>query len=295
MRVAEALEAYSEVHQDRVRHELERGFFERLVPRLLRASGGGGLLDLGCGDGLAARLAGDRLERYVGVDQRPVSVPGEGVAYDLRHGLGPVGRRPFDVYLGAFGIASHLAPAELRRLLGDVARHARPGSIVALEALGLRSLEWPRLWSTSPGAERNIPYRLGDRDVRVRPCALEEPAALYEEAGLRPLRAIDRSVQAGPKVGEGRYWPGLPAVRHALDALLGGSRDEADRALLRAALPPLPAGPQAQRHNALAERRRRLVGWAPASPAALARRIWALEPRSGGGYGHGLMMVGRAC
>ena len=288
----ELLQAPGPTGRDRVRDVLEGEFFARLVPRLLEASGGGAVLDLGCGDGLAASFAGEALERYVGVDVRPAPISGELVLHDLRAGLGPVGRKSFDLYLGTFGVASHLAPAELRRLVIDVARHAAPGSIVALEALGLCSLEWPRLWTTATGATRTVPYRLDGREVRVHPWAPSELATIYEEAGIAPMYALDRTVQFGPKVGDDRYWPGLPRTRRALQELLTGSASEAAREELGAPLGPLPASAASRVHHTLARRRRALTR-SVRSPAALARALWALEPSSGGGYGHGLMLVGR--
>jgi SAM-dependent methyltransferase len=289
MRLGEtAARPYAWQGHDPVRRRFEERDLARLVPRLLRAAGGA-LLDLGCGDGLAARLAGDRLSRYAGVDLQPEVGGLPSVAHDLRDGLGPVGSRPFDVYLGTFGIASHLGPGELQRLLEQIARHAHRGSLVALEALGLYSLEWPRLWGTRPGPGRTIPYRLGV-DVLVHPWA---PAELFERflgAGIEPLGARDRTLQAGPKLAESRYWPGLPPVRGALAALLaGGPAGEG----LTDSLPPLPAGFPARLHHALAERRRRAVAAAAETGSALAETIWALEPPTGGGYGHGLLIVGR--
>jgi SAM-dependent methyltransferase len=289
MRLGEtAARPYAWQGHDLVRRRFEERDLARLVPRLLRAAGGA-LLDLGCGDGLAGRLAGDRLTRYLGVDLRP-EVPGlPSIAHDLRDGLGPVGRRPFDVYLGSFGIASHLSPDELQRLLGQIAGHARPGSLVALEALGLYSLEWPRLWGTPAGAGRTIPYRLG-ADVPVHPWAPGELFERFRAAGIEPLGASDRTLQAGPKLAESRYWPGLPPVRGALAALLaGGASGEG----LTSPLPPLPAGFPARLHHALAERRREALAPATETGPALAEAIWALEPPTAGGYGHGLMIVGR--
>jgi SAM-dependent methyltransferase len=298
MRLGEtAAHPYAWQGHDVVRRRFEEGALARLVRGLVRATGGA-LLDLGCGDGLAARLAGTRLTRYLGIDLRPVATELPSVAHDLRDGLGPVGRRPFDVYLGSFGIASHLSPDELQRLLIQIARHGRRGSLVALEALGLYSLEWPRLWGTPAGAERTIAYRLG-ADVPVHPWAPGELFERFQAAGIEPLGARDRTLQAGPKLAESRYWPGLPSVRTALAALLaGGARCEA----LASPLPPLPAGIPARLHHALAARRREVVlasGEGGPGPAvahagpALAEAIWALEPRTAGGYGHGLLILGR--
>jgi len=276
-----------------VRETFEAAHLETLLDALLDVASGGALLDLGCADGLAARLAGPALERYVGVDLR-ASTPH--LRHDLRDGLGPVGRRPFDLYLGSFGLASHLTPDQLGRLVADIARHAHPGALVALEALGLYSLEWPRLWDTPLGGARTIPYSLG-ADVPVHPWHPSELAALLEAHGVRPLHAIDRSVQAGPKVDGCRYWPGLPPLRGALNSLLDPHSQPAavaaaENALARP-LPPLPAGPAAAVHQALVASRAELVAYHRGDPAALARAVWGLEPRLGRGFGHGVLVIGR--
>jgi hypothetical protein len=285
-RMATPSAAYAAQGSDLVRSELEVAWLARLIRSLVRRGGARSLLDLGCGDRLAARLA--PVDRYLGVDLTPA--PGV-IAHDLRDGLGPVGPEPFDLYLGGFGIASHLPPASLRHLLGKIAAHARPGSLVALEALGARSLEWPRLWDTPLGAARTISYRLG-ADVPVHPWKPDELLPLFEAAGIRPLRVLDRTVQAGPKLGTRRYWPALPALRAAVAALLAGGRPAA---ALTAPLPPLPAGRTALLHQTLAARRRALVGSSGLRGAALARALWRLDPPTGGGYGHGLMVVGVVC
>jgi hypothetical protein len=287
--------AYAFLPRDAVRETFEREAFGKLVPALLDAAGGGRLLDLGCHDGVAAELAGERLERYLGVDLHPPGSPpprGDFLAHDLRDGLGPVGEEPFDVYLAAFGLASHLRPEELRGLLTSLAAHARPGSVVALEGLGRYSLEWPGLWDTAPGPARLLPYRLGG-EVEVHPWAAGELFAVFEAAGIRPLRALDRSLQGGPKVGNGNYWPGLPPVRDGLNRLLAG--DPGGGEPLAQPLPTLPSHPAAAVHHELAARRRALIAAVNGEPPdRVARAVWALEPRSGGGLGHGLLVIGRA-
>lgn len=286
--------AYDPVPRDAVRDTFERAVFAELLPRLMSEAGGGRVLDLGCADGMAAELAGERLESYTGVDLQPPSSPpprGRFVVHDLREGLGPVGEDPFDVYLASFGVASHLPPARLPALLRGIAAHGRPGSLVALEALGLYSLEWPQLWSAPPGEKRLIPYRLG-LDVEVHPWAPEELFAAFEEAGIVPLHALDRTVQAGPKAGGGRYWPGLAPVREGLNALLAG--DPAGVEPLLAPLPPLPAHPASKVHRALTARRRELLeSLNGESPREVAEAVWSLEPASAGGFGHGLVVCGR--
>ena len=285
---AAAAQPYARLEQDAVRATFELPWFGRLVPRLLREAGGGELLDLGCGDAAVARLAPPGLKRYVGVDLAPrADLPvAELVRHDLRDGLGPVGARPFDLYLGTFGVASHLGPQELRRLLGEIAAHARPGAMVAIEALGLYSLEWPQLWDSPPGRARKVGYRLAS-EVLVHPWSPPELFRMLGASGIRPLWAADRTIQAGPKTGDGSYWPGLPAVRRALNGLLGEAPAEADE--LTAPLPPLPAGEAALVHHTLAARRRTLLRDGPRPASA----VWGLEPPIGGGYGHGLLVVGR--
>jgi len=290
MRVREAVaRPYARQGHDPVRSRFEERHLGHVLPGLLDLSGGGGLIDLGCADGLAGRLAGERLTRYLGLDLEPTAPSHPSMTWDLRDGLPELGERPFDLYLGYFGVAWHLTPEELCRLLRDVARHARPGAVVALEAFGLYSLEWPRLWNTSPGPARMLPYRLA-ADVAVHPWATHELLALFEEAGIAPLGALDRTLQAGPKTGDGRYWPGLPAVRGALNELLRG---ETPRASVVAPLPPLPTGLPALVHHTLAARRRELVLGSGQVGAALADAIWRLEPSSAGGFGHGLLAIGR--
>lgn len=287
-------QAYATTAGDVVRRTFETAFFARLLRSLLADAGGGRLLDLGCGDGLAARIAGPGLTGYTGVDFRPVAQTpaGEVIVHDLREGLGPVGGTPFDVYLATFGVISHLDRAAVERLLFGVAAHARPGSLIALEALGLGSLEWPRLWDTPPGHRRTVPYRLA-ADVAVHPWSARELWALHRSAGLRPVRVIDRTVQAGPKTEEGRYWPGLPPLRTALGDLAEGRGQVAARRVLARPLPPLPAGRAARFHHRLAFERARLATQRDGTGAGLARAVWALEGRSGGGFGHGLTIVAR--
>jgi hypothetical protein len=213
------------------------------------------------------------------------------VRADLREGLGPAGRERFDIYLGTFGIASHVAPDELRALILAIAATATPGAVVGLEALGLWSLEWPALWDEPPGPDRSLGYRLGD-EVSVHPWSAGELRELFEDAGLRYLGALDRTVQAGPKAGDARYWPGVPPLRAGFQALLSGNL--AGGWPLAERLPPLPAHPAARAHHALAAARRALLARSHGLDGpALARAVWRLESGGGCGLGHGVLAVGR--
>lgn len=273
---------------DDVRRGLETPWLARLAGGLVDSAGGRRVLDLGCGGGLGPELGA---VDYTGLDFRApgIELPGPHVLHDLRDGLGPVGHKPFDLYLAGFGLASHLTPIQLKRLLAQIAAHGRSGSLVAMEALGLYSLEWPRLWSRPAGPARTLAYRLGE-DVPVHPWSPAELGRLMEDAGMRVLALHDRTVQAGPKTGGGDFWPGLPDLRAALAALLAG---RPATTALTAPLPPLPAGAAAAVHQDLATGRRAAVAAYHGSPHGLAHRIWALEQGSGGGFGHGLMAVAR--
>lgn len=289
-------QAYLGQPHDAVRQTFEQDFFARQLAVLLGEAPGGRLLDLGCSDGLVAELAGERLERYVGVDLHPAAER-EGctfVAHDLSEGIGPVGEEPFDLYFSSFGVASHLLAGELEELCRDIVAHAEPGALVALEALGLFSIEWPSLWHTAPGPDRVIGYQLGG-ETQVHPWSAAELREIFSGAGIEPVRSVDRSIQAGPKIGDGRYFPGLPPVRAALNALLEGSTEAI--ADLEAPLPPLPAHPElpvARIHHALVTERRELLRQSiERSPEDLARAVWALDPETGEGYGHGLLAIGR--
>ena len=77
-----------------------------------------------------------------------------------------------------------------------------------------------------------------------------------------------------------------------MNALVEGSLDQVGD--LETSLPPLPAHPAAQIHHELVARRRELLAESRGRSAEdLARDIWALEPETGEGYGHGLFVVGR--
>lgn len=274
---------------DIVRSGFECTFFERLLGKLLVVAPGARVLDLFCGDGALSRAAG--LDSWVGVDLFPPPTP-HAIEWDLRNGLGPVAGQPFDVCIASFGAASHLSVAELDRLVGEIAAAAAPGAMVALEALGLHSLEWPALWSVPPGPGRVLPYRLA-AEVSVHPWLPAELRRLFTAHGLEWVGALDRTVQAGPKLGE--YWPGLPAVRDGLALLARGN--PAGAGVLCEPLPPLPAHPAARAHHDLAAARRALAGRSAAArdPRALAKAVWGLQPCSRGvGLGHGVVAIAQA-
>lgn len=287
--------AYAVRRYDGVRGRLEEAETARYLGLLLDRAPGARVLDLGCGDGLVARLTAKRLDSYLGVDLFPPdSVEGAPVAEfaerDLRDGLAGLDAESFDLYLGTFGVASHLRPGELDELLAELVAVARPGSIVALEGLGLFSLEWPRLWSVPAGEqERLLPYQLAD-ETTVHPWSATELCDRFAVAGIEVLETRDSSIQFGPKIGPQGYWPGLPPLREALNGLLAG--DNQLRPALSAPLPPLPAHPAAAVHHGLAAQRAILAGDQRLGAEAVGLAAWNSDPALGGGYGHRLLVVG---
>jgi hypothetical protein len=98
------------------------------------------------------------------------------------------------------GSVARLAAGRLSRCVGvDFARPLDDG-------IGSDYWKWPQLWETAPGRARTVPYSLAT-EVLVHPWAPVELFGFFTEAGVEPLRAVDRTLQAGPKTQD--YWPGL--------------------------------------------------------------------------------------
>ena len=177
------------------------------------SAGGGALLDLGCGDGLAARLGGRPPHALPRTRPRAVRrAPCRASPTICAAVSAPSAGSSFDVYLGSSASRRTSSRGSWSRLLREIGRHARPGAIVALEALGRYSLEWPRLWRSPVGAARLLPYRLG-ADVTVHPWAPRRAVRALRFRGHRTARRARPHAAGGPKVGSGRYWPGLPPLR----------------------------------------------------------------------------------
>ena len=194
------------------------------MPRLLDAAGGGALLDLGCGDGLAARLAAQAPDALRRTRPRAVASPRlpsrrPRPARRARAG-GPAAVRPVPGRL-----RPGLAPAARASCGGCCARHrcATPARVRSWPSRRSGATRWSGRGSGAPpvGPARTLPYRLG-ADVAVHPWSPPSCSRASRARASQPLRALDRSLQAGPKVGEGRYWPGLPPLRGALTACCAG-------------------------------------------------------------------------
>lgn len=226
------------------------------------------ILDLGCGAGqgyeLLTRidqsdldlqdehryvLPRERIEVYLGIDLNEAMVSQGQENYrdssnvrfrrgDLREGLGAtLGEKPFDIYFSSYGALSHLELTALRRILGEIVRHADRGAIVVLDLVGRYSPEWPGYWSARTEAEKVRPYSMSylypavernDGMVERFPLRFwtgDEIHALCaylqreHSVPVRALQILDRSIFVGRHVDTGEYGTCLPPLRCLVNRL----------------------------------------------------------------------------
>ncbi len=94
---------------------------------------------------------------YVGLDLSP-SMVAQGqrnhAAYpqtqfiegDLSQGFPLADQPPFDLYFSSYASLSHLTPADLLRLVNQIARHVDREAFMVFDLLGQLSPEWPKYW-----------------------------------------------------------------------------------------------------------------------------------------------------
>lgn len=147
------------------------------------------ILDLGCGSGEGFELLthiphsnttktvskdfvikSSDIAHYKGIDISPSMITqGRANYYDhgnvsfeignLEEGLPKESARdkPYDIYFSSYGSLSHLHPGSLERLMEDVFRHSKNGSVVIFDIHGKYSPAWPKYWSE----EKNmLPYTM---------------------------------------------------------------------------------------------------------------------------------------
>ncbi len=159
------------------------------LQRLLEEKSGIRVVDLGSGSGEGVELLthipvsnalrsvdrpflldSDAIEEYVGIDISPGMVEQGQINYggwpnvrfvqaDLAKGFPLTDHPPFDLYFSSYASLSHLTPAQLGRLLRDIAGHAHRRAYVVLDLMGRLSPEWPRYWRTDRPAM--LPYSMG--------------------------------------------------------------------------------------------------------------------------------------
>lgn len=240
--------------EDQTTRMMLQPYFERVLCRRADEGRNLRLLDLGCGsgDGLETimgipredpglqehdvRLISERqLERYAGVDINPLLLEQgrkrhrrkDNVRFlqaDLCEGLPvPDEDEPYDVYFTSFGTLSHLHDDAAVRLLADVARHARDGSLVVGDWLGRYAYEWTQLWDEDLSREKWMDYRISyiySEEERVsreidsfdlRLMEGEEVRRIFrrveDETNIKLLERVffDRSLFVGRHIDTGEY------------------------------------------------------------------------------------------
>lgn len=178
---------------------------------------------------------------------------------DLCDGLGPAQKQaPFDIYYSAYGSLSHLDTPDLTRLLVEIARHGRNGSLVVLDLLGRYSLEWPGYWSAHTDAEKYADYSMSylqadwglAEDVEHFPIRYWTGAEIDElvaevratsGVSMEILKKYDRSLLVGRHVDTREFNPHLKPIRRMVNRLHEDyQRTELSRLHFDTALPPHP-------------------------------------------------------
>lgn len=245
-----------------------RPFVRDRVERCLREGRGVRILDLGCGAGQGYEqliridnrdldladehryvLRPEQIELYLGVDLSDAMVDKGRENYhgmssvrfqvaDLREGLAEArSNLPFDIYFSSYGALSHLEAASLRRLLREIASHARPGAIIVLDLLGRFSPEWPSYWSATTEDEKVRPYSMsylyppevrrngGVESFPIRFWTGQEvrdlASEISEESGVdvQVRELLDRSIFVGRHVDTKEYGTSLPPLRRTVNQL----------------------------------------------------------------------------
>lgn len=252
---------------------LTRFFLRPLIEQRLRTceteKRGMRIVDLGCGAGQGYELLTRIYQRDLDLDESPRYVlPAEKISLylgldlveamlekgrgnyagnrqvefrqaDLRAGIPTdVLKTPFDVYYSSYGALSHLAPAELRRCLGEIARSAPPGALIVLDLIGRYSPEWPLYWAAEEHSDRMFPYSMSylyeederrNRQVEEFPLCFwtgNEVRMLCREVSadtgvtVRTIELMDRSIFVGRHVDTRDYGSSLPALRSLVNHLL---------------------------------------------------------------------------
>jgi hypothetical protein len=140
-------------------------------------------------------------------------------------------QRPFDLYYSSYGSFSHLSASGMRRLLLDIAAHARPGALVVLDLIGRLSIEWPRYWDARREADKVRDYTmnylyLGNRAAMdaaehfpIRFWTGAEVRRLARACGFDVVEQVDCSILVGRHVDTREYNPNAGQWRRAVNSL----------------------------------------------------------------------------
>ncbi len=145
---------------------------------------------------------------------------------------------PYDLYFAAYGTLSHNSDDETVRLLSQIAKHGRDGSIILCDWLGRYSYEWQPLWAKDMEQNKTIDYLIsyiysngdvGEKEISSFPLRLlssKETLAIIEESSrdagveIEPEELFDRSIFMGRHIDTAQYNPCCKPMRRALNSLL---------------------------------------------------------------------------
>ena len=255
--------------EDQVTRSLLRPYLQELVTQRSDAQRGVRILDLGCGAGQGYELLThiaklgltmevarqyvlppEQIESYLGVDLSDAMVEQgrenyRSVAHvaftraDLRDGLAAAitDESAFDLYFSSYGALSHLDTDGLRKCLGAITRHSRPGSLAVLDLVGQYSPEWPGYWHFESESEKvreySMSYLYPDAERRsgsverfpIRFWTGEEVRNVCAEISasngipLEVLAMQDRSLFVGRHTVTNEYDTCLPPLRTVVNSL----------------------------------------------------------------------------
>ena len=227
------------------------------------------ILDLGCGSGDGYDLLmgvkrqnvttsqhdvnvinPDLIDTYLGFDINPSLVAqanaihggSRGVVFqemDFNHLLSKFDDEPpYDLYFAAYGTLSHNTDDETVRLLSQIAKHSRDGSIILCDWLGRYSYEWQPLWTKDMEQNKTIDYLIsyiysngdeGEKEISSFPLRLlssKETLAIIEQSSIdagvqiETEELFDRSIFMGRHIDTAQYNPCCKPMRRALNSLL---------------------------------------------------------------------------
>lgn len=238
-------------------------YLERLVAERNKLR----ILDLGCGSGDGYELLMAVGRRGVGFSQRDCKILTEELLHfyrgiDINQNLieqanATYGNRsgvvfdvgdfselasllqkdqPYDVYLATYGTFSHNSAEQTVKLLSDIARHGRDGSVILCDWLGRYCYEWQTLWTNDLEQNKTIDYLISylysDEAEKARlssfplhlVCAPEALAMVREgskaagiEIELRQL--FDRSILVGRHTDTRQYNCHCQPIRRTVNHL----------------------------------------------------------------------------
>jgi len=243
-----------------------RPYLEQLVARKKERGEKLRVLDIGCGSGdgfeFLTSISDSRslisehntrviepgiLEFYQGVDINEGLLGQARATYGSRQNMGFTHldfnnfdfgtEKPYDLYLANYGTLSHNTDEQTTKLLSNIARHSKDGTLIIIDWLGRFSYEWQTLWTND--FEHNqwmdyvISYIHSDGETKqpeltyfpLRIMGRSEIKHIYHQTkwrtgGIITLRKLaDRSSFVGRHIDTAQYNPHCQPLRRLVNSL----------------------------------------------------------------------------